>query len=74
VDQQHRRRGIAAKLIRAVINTARQQGYKAARLEARPFGNGISLQALVAMYGRHGFKNVGETRSGSPMMEFMLSD
>jgi ribosomal protein S18 acetylase RimI-like enzyme len=72
VSQQHRRRGVAAKLIGAVINTARRQGFKAARLEARPFDNGISLRALVAMYHRQGFRSVGKTSRGSPLMERKL--
>lgn len=72
VDQQHRRRGIAAKLIDAVIITARRRGFKAARLEARPFDNAISLEALVALYRRQGFKTVGQTRRGSPLMELNL--
>lgn len=72
VDQQHRRRGVAAKLIDAAINTARRQGFKAASLEARPSDNGISSQALVAMYRRQGFESVGKSRRGSPMMERKL--
>jgi ribosomal protein S18 acetylase RimI-like enzyme len=72
VDQQHRRRGVAAKLIDAAINTARRQGYKAASLEARPSDNGISPQALVAMYRRQGFRSVGKSQRGSPMMERKL--
>ena len=72
VDQQHRRRGVAAKLIDAAINTARRQGFKAASLEARPSDNGISPQALVAMYRRQGFKSVGKSYRGSPMMERKL--
>lgn len=72
VDQQHRRRGVAAKLIDAAINTARRQGFKAASLEARPSDNGISPQALVAMYRRQGFKSVGRSDRGSPMMERKL--
>src|SRR5215217_6692167 len=69
VAQQHRRRGVAAKLIDAVISSARHQGFKVATLEARPFDKGISLQALMAMYRRRGFRNVGTTRRGSPLME-----
>src|SRR5262249_55128779 len=72
VDQQHRRRGVAAKLIDAAINTARRQGFKAASLEARPSDNGISPQALVSMYRRQGFRSVGKSRRGSPMMERKL--
>ena len=72
VDQQHRRRGVAAKLIDAAINTARRQGFKAASLEARPSDNGISPQALVAMHRRQGFKSVGKSHRGSPLMERKL--
>lgn len=72
VDQQHRRRGVAAQLINAAISTARRQGFKAASLEARPSDNGISPQQLVAMYRRQGFKNVGRTSRGSPLMERKL--
>jgi len=72
VDQQHRRRGVAGKLIDAAVNTARRQGFKTASLEARPSDNGISPQALVAMYRRQGFKSVGKSHRGSPMMERKL--
>jgi len=72
VEQQHRRQGIAGKLIDAAVATARRQGFKAASLEARPSDNGISPQALVAMYRRQGFKSVGRSVRGSPMMERKL--
>ena len=72
VDQQHRRRGVAAQLINAAVSTARRQGFKAASLEARPSDNGISPQALVAMYRRQGFRNVGKSHRGSPLMERKL--
>ena len=72
VDQQHRRRGVAAQLINAAITTARRQGFKAASLEARPSDNGIPSHALVAMYRRQGFKSVGKSQRGSPLMERKL--
>ena len=72
VDQQHRRRGVAAKLIEAAVSTARRQGFSAVSLEARPSDNGISPQALVAMYRRQGFQNVGKSHRGSPLMERKL--
>lgn len=72
VDHQHRRRGVAAQLINAAVATARRQGFRAATLEARPSDNGISPQALVAMYQRQGFKSVGKTRRGNPLMERKL--
>jgi ribosomal protein S18 acetylase RimI-like enzyme len=72
VGQQHRRRGVAAQLINAAVATARRQGFKAATLEARPSDNGISPQALVAMYRRQGFRSVGKSDRGSPLMERKL--
>ena len=72
VDQQHRRRGVAARLIEAAVSTARRQGFRAVTLEARPSDNGISPQALVAMYRRQGFQNVGKSSRGSPLMERKL--
>ena len=72
VDQQHRRRGVAAKLIEAAVSTARRQGFRAVALEARPSDNGISPQALVAMYRRQGFQSVGKSNRGSPLMERKL--
>jgi ribosomal protein S18 acetylase RimI-like enzyme len=72
VEQQHRRRGVAAKLIDSAVATARRQGFHLASLEARPSDNGISPQALVAMYRRQGFKSVGKSQRGSPLMERKL--
>ena len=72
VEQQQRRHGIAAKLIDAAIATARRQGFSAASLEARPSDNGITPQGLVAMYRRQGFKSVGKSGRGSPLMERKL--
>lgn len=72
VDQQHRRQGVAAKLIDAAIANARRQGFSAASLEARPSDNGITPQTLVAMYRRQGFKSVGRSSRGSPLMERKL--
>ena len=69
VDQQHRRRGVAHQLIDAAVAAARRQGFNSATLEARPSDNGITPQALVAMYRRQGFKNVGRSQRGNPIME-----
>lgn len=72
VDNEHRRRGVAGKLIDAAVATARRQGFKALSLEARPSDNGISPNALVAMYRRQGFKSVGRSQRGNPLMERKL--
>jgi ribosomal protein S18 acetylase RimI-like enzyme len=72
VDHEHRRRGVAAQLIDAAVNTARRQGFSSISLEARPSDNGISPQALVAMYRRQGFRSVGRSHRGSPLMERKL--
>lgn len=72
VGQEHRRQGVAAQLIDAAVSAARRQGYRSVSLEARPSGNAISPQALVAMYRRQGFTNVGTSKRGSPLMERKL--
>ncbi len=72
VDQEHRRRGVGAKLIDAAVSAARRQGFSSARLEARPSDNGISPQALVAMYRRQGFRTIGKSNRGNPLMERKL--
>ena len=72
VDQQHRRQGVANKLIDAAVATARRQGLTSATLEARPSDGAISPGALIAMYRRQGFKSVGKSTRGSPIMERKL--
>jgi len=72
VQKPHRCRGVGAKLIDAVITTARRQGFTTARLEARPFDNAIPFQALVALYRRQGFKSIGKNSRGSLLMERSL--
>lgn len=69
VERPYRKRGIANQLMDAVINTARTNGYSGARLEARPSDDGISPQALVSMYQKLGFRNVGKSSRGNPLME-----
>jgi ribosomal protein S18 acetylase RimI-like enzyme len=72
VDNEHRRRGVGAKLIDAAVATARRQGFSSLSLEARPSDNGITPHALVAMYRRQGFKSVGRSQRGNPLMERKL--
>ncbi len=72
VDNEHRRRGVAVKLIDAAVATARRQGFSSISLEARPSDNGITPTALVAMYRRQGFKSVGRSQRGNPLMERKL--
>ena len=72
VDNEHRRRGVGAQLIDAAVANARRQGFNSLSLEARPSDNGISSSALVAMYRRQGFKSVGRTQRGNPLMERKL--
>lgn len=69
VERQHRRQGLANQLMGAAVAAARTHGFSGAQLEARPSDAGITSQALVAMYQRLGFKNVGKTRRGNPLME-----
>jgi ribosomal protein S18 acetylase RimI-like enzyme len=72
VEKQHRRQGLANQLMSAAMQTARSHGFNGARLEARPSDNGITPQALVSMYQKLGFKNVGKSQRGNPLMERRL--
>lgn len=72
VERDFRRQGLANQLMDAALRNARSQGLKAARLEAHPSDDGISPQALVAMYSRMGFRSVGRSSRGNPLMERKL--
>lgn len=72
VERDFRRQGLANQLMNAALQSARSQGFKAARLEAHPSDDGISPQALVSMYSRMGFRNVGRSSRGNPLMERRL--
>lgn len=72
VERDFRRQGLASQLMDAALQRARAQGFKAARLEAHPSDDGISPQALVSMYSRMGFRNVGRSSRGNPLMERKL--
>lgn len=72
VGRDFRRQGLAGQLMDAALRNARTQGFKAARLEAHPSDDGITPQALVAMYSRMGFRNVGRSSRGNPLMERTL--
>jgi ribosomal protein S18 acetylase RimI-like enzyme len=72
VERDFRRQGLAGRLMDAALQSARSQGFKAARLEARPSDDGITPQALVSMYSRMGFRSVGRSSRGNPLMERRL--
>jgi ribosomal protein S18 acetylase RimI-like enzyme len=72
VERDFRRQGLANQLMDAALRNARVQGFKAARLEAHPSDDGISPQALVSMYSRMGFRSVGRSSRGNPLMERRL--
>lgn len=72
VERDFRRQGLAGQLMDAALRNARTQGFKAARLEAHPSDDGITPQALVSMYSRMGFRNVGRSSRGNPLMERRL--
>ena len=59
-------------LMQTALRIAESQGMRAAHLEARPFDGGIAPQALVSMYQRMGFHNVGLSSRGYPLMERTL--
>ena len=72
VSPDHRRRGVGSMLMQTALRIAESQGMRAAHLEARPFDGGIAPQALVSMYQRMGFHNVGLSSRGYPLMERTL--
>jgi len=72
VERDFRRQGLAGRLMDAALQNARTQGCNAARLEALPSDNGITPQALISMYSRMGFRNVGRSSRGNPLMERRL--
>jgi ribosomal protein S18 acetylase RimI-like enzyme len=72
VEHDFRRQGLANQLMSAAMSNARSQGFSAVRLEAHPSDNGITPQALVSMYSRMGFRNVGRSTRGNPLMERRL--
>lgn len=70
VAPEHRQHGLAKQLVHAAMRTARSQGYSVAQLEARPsVGASISPSSLVAMYQKLGFRTVGRSKRGNPLME-----
>jgi len=70
VATEHRRHGLAGKLIDAAVQTARSHGYAVAQLEARPDSPAdVSPGALVSMYQKMGFRMTGRSNRGSPLME-----
>jgi ribosomal protein S18 acetylase RimI-like enzyme len=72
VERDFRRQGLANQLMSAAMSNARSQGFSAVRLEAHPSDNGITPQALISMYSRMGFRNVGRSSRGNPLMERRL--
>jgi ribosomal protein S18 acetylase RimI-like enzyme len=72
VERDFRRQGVANQLMDAALRNARVQGFKAARLEAHPSDDGITPQALVSMYRSMGFRSVGRSSRGNPLMERRL--
>ncbi|HEX8722770.1 MAG TPA: GNAT family N-acetyltransferase [Pyrinomonadaceae bacterium] len=72
VESDFRRQGLGGRLMDAALQSARGQGFTAAQLEARPSDSGITSQALVSMYRRMGFRSVGKSSRGNPLMERIL--
>ncbi len=68
VEQEHRRKGVGRELMTAALQTARSQGLGPAPLEARPSDGGISPEALVSMYRSFGFRTLGISSRGNPLM------
>jgi GNAT superfamily N-acetyltransferase len=70
VAPEHRRQGLATRLVEAALQTARTHGYGVAQLEARPDSPAdVAPGALVAMYRKMGFRTSGISTRGNPLME-----
>jgi GNAT superfamily N-acetyltransferase len=69
VAPQHRRQGLATKLVGAALASARSQGFVEASLEAHPDDGNISRAALVSMYQKLGFRMTGLSQRGNPLMQ-----
>jgi GNAT superfamily N-acetyltransferase len=70
VTPEHRRHGVGSMLVQAALRTAQSQGKSGAVLEAMPGTGSIAPQALVSMYQKLGFRQVGLSHRGRPLMEF----
>jgi len=57
IHDDHRRRGLGGRLLRALLAKARELGCETAQLEVRP-----SNRAALALYRRHGFVQVGRRK------------
>ena len=69
MDRDFRQRGIASNLVQAAVGAARLAGLHTVRLEAHPSANGISPAALVGMYRKLGFRTMGLSPRGNPVMQ-----
>jgi ribosomal protein S18 acetylase RimI-like enzyme len=69
VQPEHRRQGVAKTLVNAAIQNARLRGFAKARLEARPSDRAMQPNVLVSMYQRMGFRAVGVSKRGVPLLE-----
>jgi predicted GNAT family acetyltransferase len=69
VDPAHRRQGVGRSLVQAAMQVARQSGYGLVRLEARPSTPAISSAALISMYQRLGFRQVGISPRGNAVLQ-----
>jgi len=58
IHDDHRRRGLGGRLLRALLAKARALGCETAQLEVRP-----SNRAALALYARHGFVEVGRRKN-----------
>jgi Acetyltransferase (GNAT) domain len=69
VTPEFRRQRVGSALVQRALDTAKAQGFRSVRLEARPTESSISTQALVSLYQKHGFRSAGISQRGNPMLE-----
>jgi ribosomal protein S18 acetylase RimI-like enzyme len=68
VRQPHRNQGLGGRLVQSALQAARSRGLSSVRLEARPAGESMPAHELQSFYGKAGFRTVGMTSSGTPIM------
>lgn len=69
VMPEHRRQGIASRLVESAIVTARQSGLHTLSMESRPGDSGISAASSVQTYVKPGFQRAGTSARGNTLLQ-----
>jgi hypothetical protein len=69
VSPDHRRHGVAKMLVQAAQRVSSAQGHSGIVLEASPSAGSIDPQSLISMYQRMGFRRMGFSERGKPLLQ-----